>query len=63
VCCLRKNLYLRDLDEDGRIILKLFLKKQDEGVEWIHVAQDKEWCRAAVNTVMNLRVPYKRKEI
>jgi len=27
-------------------------------VEWIHLAQDIR-CRAFVNTVMNLRVPYK----
>jgi hypothetical protein len=26
------------------------------GVEWIQVAQDREWLRALVNTVMNLRV-------
>jgi hypothetical protein len=28
-----------------------------EGAEWIHVAQDRDECRAVVNTVMNLRVP------
>jgi hypothetical protein len=28
-----------------------------EGVEWIHVAQDRDWWRALVNTVMNLWVP------
>jgi hypothetical protein len=27
------------------------------GVDWIDVAQDREQCRALVNTVMNLRVP------
>jgi hypothetical protein len=26
------------------------------GVEWIQVAQDREWLRALVNTVMKLRV-------
>jgi hypothetical protein len=26
------------------------------GVEWIHLAQDRDWWRAVVNTVMNLRV-------
>jgi hypothetical protein len=25
-------------------------------VEWIHLAQDRDWLRAVVNTVMNLRV-------
>jgi hypothetical protein len=28
------------------------------GVDWIHVAQDREQWRALANTVMNLRVPY-----
>jgi hypothetical protein len=28
-----------------------------EGVDWIHLAQGKDWWRAVVNTVMNLRVP------
>jgi hypothetical protein len=26
------------------------------GVEWIQLAQDMDWWRALVNTVMNLRV-------
>jgi hypothetical protein len=26
--------------------------------DWIHLAQDNNQCRALVNTVMNLRVPY-----
>jgi hypothetical protein len=28
-----------------------------EGVNWIHLAQDREQWWALVNTVMNLRVP------
>jgi hypothetical protein len=28
-----------------------------EGVNWIHLAQDRDHWRAVVNTVMNLRVP------
>jgi len=28
-----------------------------EGVDWIHLAQDKDQRRATLNTVMNLRVP------
>jgi hypothetical protein len=27
------------------------------GVDWIHLAQDKDRWRAVVNTVMNLQVP------
>jgi hypothetical protein len=27
------------------------------GLDWIHLAQDKDQWRALVNTVMNLRVP------
>ena len=26
------------------------------GVDWIELDQDREWCRAVVNAVMNLRV-------
>jgi hypothetical protein len=29
------------------------------GVDWIHMAQDRDRWRALVNTVMNLRVPYR----
>jgi hypothetical protein len=28
-------------------------------VDWIHLAQDKEQWKAVVNTIINLRVPYK----
>jgi hypothetical protein len=28
-----------------------------EGVDWIHLAQDRDHWRADVNTVMNLQVP------
>jgi hypothetical protein len=31
------------------------------GVEWIHLAQDRDRRRAVVNAVMNLRVPAPRK--
>jgi hypothetical protein len=27
------------------------------GMDWIHLAQDREWWRALVNVVMNLQVP------
>jgi hypothetical protein len=28
-----------------------------DGVDWMDMAQDKDQCRALVNTVLNLRVP------
>jgi hypothetical protein len=28
-----------------------------DGMDWIDLNQDREWWRALVNTVMNLRVP------
>jgi hypothetical protein len=28
-----------------------------EGVDWMHLAQNRDQCRALVNTVMNFRVP------
>ena len=28
-----------------------------KGVDWIHVAQDRDTCRAAVTIVINFRVP------
>jgi hypothetical protein len=38
--------------------MKIYLGKIGFGdVDWIHLAQDRDRCRAVVNTVMNLRVP------
>jgi hypothetical protein len=34
------------------------VSKRCEGVDWIHVAQDRAQLRAFMNTVMNFRVPY-----
>jgi hypothetical protein len=42
-----------DKDVDGWTILKWIL----EGRDWIDLAQDRDWWRAYVNAVMNLRVP------
>jgi hypothetical protein len=30
-----------------------------ENLDWIHLAQDREQWRVILNTVMNLRVPYR----
>jgi hypothetical protein len=48
---------LGDPGVDGRIILKWIFKKWDGGMDWIELAQDRDRCRAVVNTVMNLWVP------
>jgi hypothetical protein len=38
--------------------IKMYLKEiRYEDVDWIHLAQDRDQCRALGNTVMNLRVP------
>jgi hypothetical protein len=38
--------------------IKMDLKEIRFGdVDWINLAQDRDWWRALVNTVMNLRVP------
>jgi hypothetical protein len=29
-----------------------------QGMDWIHLAQDRDKLRAVVNTVMNIRVPH-----
>jgi hypothetical protein len=47
---------LGDPGVDGRIILRWILKKCDESMDWIELAQDRDRWRAVVNAVMNLRV-------
>jgi hypothetical protein len=37
--------------------IKMDLREEGGGVDWIDVAQDKDQWRALVNTVMNLWVP------
>jgi hypothetical protein len=48
--------HLEDQDADGRMGSKWTLGRLVGGVEWIHLAQDRDRWRAVVNAVMNLRV-------
>jgi len=46
--------HLRDLVADGRIMLTIDL---DEGVDWIHLTQDKDQWRVLVNMIRHHRIP------
>jgi hypothetical protein len=48
---------LGDPGLDRRIILKWIFKNWDGGMDWIELVQDRDRWWAAVNAVMNLRVP------
>jgi hypothetical protein len=48
--------HLKDQGVDGRMGSKWTLGSSVGGVEWIHLAQDRDRWRAVVNAVMNLRV-------
>jgi hypothetical protein len=38
--------------------IKMYLSETGcDGVDWIHMAQDRDWWRALVNTVLNFQVP------
>jgi hypothetical protein len=47
---------LKDQGVDGRMGSKWTLRRLAEGMEWIHLAQDREISLAVVNAVMNPRV-------
>jgi hypothetical protein len=53
-----KDLSLCVLTEGGRMGSKwtLGILAGGGGVDWIHLAQDRDRCRAVVNAAMNLRV-------
>jgi hypothetical protein len=53
---LKGRSHLRDLDVDGRIIVKR-MEIGFDGMNWIHDAEFRNQWRAPVNTGMNLRVP------
>jgi hypothetical protein len=54
---LRESDHLKDLGIDGRTILNWIFKKWNGGMDWIHLAQDRDRQRAVVNDVMYLGVP------
>ena len=43
-------------DVDGRIILRWIFSKQDRGVDWIDLTQDRDRWRPLINAVINLWV-------
>jgi hypothetical protein len=50
---------MEDLDVGGKKILEGPREIGWEGVDWIHLAQDRDQWQVTVNTVMKLRVPLK----
>jgi hypothetical protein len=49
--------YFEDMGVNEKMILEWILGKQREGVDWIHLAQDRDQWWALVKSVMKLRVP------
>jgi hypothetical protein len=50
--------HLKNLDVEGRIILKYILAKSGgRDMDWTHFTQDRDQLRALVNTIMNFLVP------
>jgi len=55
---LRERNHLEDLRVDGRIIWKWIFKKYDGegGMDWIHLAKDKDRRQPLVNSIMTLNI-------
>jgi hypothetical protein len=49
-----ENLKGRDHLEDLVVDLR---ERGKEGVDWMHLTQDRDRCQAVVKTVMNIRAP------
>jgi hypothetical protein len=45
-----------DLGVDGRILWECVFREIGWEVDWIHLAQDRNWWRAVMNTVMKIWV-------
>ena len=62
VGAMHRGFWLENLREgdhlDDQILLRSIFEKWDGGMDSIDVAQDRDWWRALVNAVMNLRFPY-----
>jgi hypothetical protein len=41
----------------------MYLRKIGEGVDWVHLAQDRDRSRGLENTVMNLLVTYEARNL
>jgi hypothetical protein len=57
---LRKRDHLEGPGVDGRIILRWIFRKWDVGcgsMDWIALAQERDWWRGLVNAMINLGVP------
>jgi hypothetical protein len=53
---LREEHHLKDLGEDGRVILSESSISWVGGIFWISLAQNRDMWQAVLNTVMNLGV-------
>jgi hypothetical protein len=43
---------LEDLGVEGKIIIRWIIKKWDGGMDWIHLAQDRDSWQVLVNAVI-----------
>jgi lipocalin len=57
---LRERGHLEDTGVDGRTILKMIFKNQNERLDWMVLAQDRDRWWALVTAVINLRFPKMR---
>jgi hypothetical protein len=54
---LKEGDYLEDLEVDGIINLKLYLRNKMGDIDWLDLAQDRDRWQAVVNAAMNRRFP------